>query len=259
MENVDPILQKFPIVAELGATLSGTRFAVVVDEAHSSQSGEAVKDLKAVLSGQTGDAALAAAEKADAQNEAGTNDAQDELADLLEKSVAARGKQGNLSFFAFTATPKHRTLMLFGEKPADPDGPNRPFHLYSMRQAIEEGFILDVLANYTTYKTYYRLANGLGGEDPELPKGKAASALARWVSLHPTNIDDERHADAGTDCRDARRIRPAVPAADDRALPGTRSRWPTPNSRRAATPPPWLWRSRSRPVRPPRSPRCSNC
>ena len=181
-------LQKFPIVAELGATLSGTRFAVVVDEAHSSQSGEAVKDLKAVLSGQTGDAALSAAEKAEAHAEAGAHDAQDELADLLEKSVAARGKQTNLSFFAFTATPKHRTLMLFGEKASEADQPNRPFHLYSMRQAIEEGFILDVLANYTTYKTYYRLANGLGGDDPELPKGKAASALARWVSLHPTNI-----------------------------------------------------------------------
>ncbi len=181
-------LQKFPIVAELGAKLSGTRFAVVVDEAHSSQSGEAVKDLKAVLSGQTGDAALTAAEKADGQSEASTQDAQDQLADLLEKSTAARGKQGNLSFFAFTATPKHRTLMLFGEQPAEPDQPNRPFHLYSMRQAIEEGFILDVLANYATYKTYYRLANGLGGDDPELPKGKAASALARWVSLHPTNI-----------------------------------------------------------------------
>ena len=184
-------LQKFPIVAELGAELSGTRFAVVVDEAHSSQSGEAVKDLKAVLSGQTGAAALTAAEKADGETEAGNSDSQDQLADLLDKSVAARGKQANLSFFAFTATPKHRTLMLFGEKPAEPsqsDQPNRPFHLYSMRQAIEEGFILDVLANYTTYKTYYRLANGLGGEDPDLPKGKAASALARWVSLHPTNI-----------------------------------------------------------------------
>jgi type I restriction enzyme R subunit len=180
-------LQKFPVVAQGATELAGTRFAVIVDEAHSSQSGEAAKDLKAVLSGKTGEQALAAAEDADAATEAAERDVED----LLAESVAARGRQPNLTFFAFTATPKHKTLSLFGERLLDAAGEERhvPFHLYSMRQAIEEGFILDVLANYTTYATYYRLANGLGpGEDPQLPKGKAASALARWVSLHPTNI-----------------------------------------------------------------------
>jgi type I restriction enzyme R subunit len=180
-------LQKFSVVAQAATELAGTRFAVIVDEAHSSQSGEAAKDLKAVLGDLTGDAALTAAEKAtmDAEAEEVT------VEDLLAASVAARGRQSNLTFFAFTATPKHKTLELFGERVADADGTERllPFHLYSMRQAIQEGYILDVLANYTTYSTYYRLANGLGvGEDPELPKGKAASALARFVSLHPTNL-----------------------------------------------------------------------
>lgn len=183
-------LQKFPVVAQSATELAGTRFAVIVDEAHSSQSGEAAKDLKAVLAGKTGDTALEAAAEAEEAEEAAAGDGQDLLAALLEKSVAARGKQENLTFFAFTATPKHKTLSLFGELVKTPDGEERyvAFHLYSMRQAIEEKFILDVLASYTTYKTYYRLANGLSSEDPELPKGKAASALARFVSLHPTNL-----------------------------------------------------------------------
>ena len=179
-------LQKFPVVAESATNLAGTRFAVIVDEAHSSQSGEASKELKKVLSGMTGDAALTAAEDAESSGTV-EKDAEDQLAE----SVAARGKQQNLTFFAFTATPKAKTLELFGEAYTAPDGEDkrRAFHLYSMRQAIEEGFILDVLASYTTYKTYYRLANGLApADDPELPKGKAASALARYVSLHPTNL-----------------------------------------------------------------------
>ena len=184
-------LQKFPVVAESATNLAGTRFAVIVDEAHSSQSGEAAKDLKKVLSGMTGDAALVAAEVAESSGPV-EKDAEDQLADsVLAQSVAARGKQKNLTFFAFTATPKAKTLELFGESYIAPDGDSKrkAFHLYSMRQAVEEGFILDVLANYTTYKTYYRLANGLApSDDPELPKGKAASALARYVSLHPTNL-----------------------------------------------------------------------
>lgn len=183
-------LQKFPVVAQTAVTLSGSRFAVIVDEAHSSQSGEAAKDLKAVLAGKSGDAALEAAAQADEAAEVAAGDSEDQLAELLERSALTRGRQENLTFFAFTATPKHKTLSLFGELVMQPDGSERfeAFHLYSMRQAIEEGFILDVLANYTTYKTYYRLANGLSSEDPELPKGKAASALARFVSLHPTNL-----------------------------------------------------------------------
>ena len=102
--------------------------------------------------------------------------------------MASRGVQPNLSFFAFTATPKHKTLEVFGR--ADQGGKPRPFHLYSMRQAIEEGFILDVLQHYTTYKTFYRLAKA-GEGDPDVDKGKARSALARYVSLHPYNISQK--------------------------------------------------------------------
>lgn len=179
-------LQKFPVVAQTATALSGARFAVIVDEAHSSQTGEAVKDLKAVLAGTTGEDSLQAAEQAEAKAEQAVTDTED----LLLASARARGSQGNLSFFAFTATPKAKTLERFGERSVDPSGDERfvPFHLYSMRQAIAEGFILDVLASYTTYATYYRLANGLGAEDVEVPKGKALSALARFVSLHPTNL-----------------------------------------------------------------------
>ncbi|MBD2759639.1 type I restriction endonuclease subunit R [Yimella sp. cx-573] len=178
-------LQKFPVVAEQATQLAGARFAVIADEAHSSQTGEAATDLKAILSGLTGDKALAAAESAEAAEEA-KPDTQDKLAERAK----ARGKQPNLSFFAFTATPKQKTLETFGERVPDPaakDGVRlEPFHLYSMRQAVEEGFVLDVLKNYLTYAVYYRLANGLRGEDPELPKGKAAASLARFASLHPS-------------------------------------------------------------------------
>ena len=96
--------------------------------------------------------------------------------------MAKRGRQPNISFFAFTATPKYKTLEVFGRPGAD--GKPEPFHLYSMRQAIEEGFILDVLKNYTTYKTYYRLIKSIE-DDPEVDKRKAARALARFMSLHP--------------------------------------------------------------------------
>lgn len=176
-------LQKFPIVAEAATQLQGSRFAVIADEAHSSQTGEAAKDLKAVLTGLHSDEALTAAEGAD-------EDETPDLQDLLADSVKARGGHDNLSFFAFTATPKQKTLALFGEVELAPELPSGvrhvPFHLYSMRQAIDEGFVLDVLATYLTYGTYYRLANGLSGADPEVPKGRAAAALARFVSLHPS-------------------------------------------------------------------------
>ena len=120
-------LQKFPVVAQGATDLAGTRFAVIVDEAHSSQSGDAAKDLKAVLTGLSREEALRAAEQADATAEAAGTD----LQDLLEQSVAARGRQANLTFFAFTATPKHKTLALFGETVTDEAGEQRhvPFHL----------------------------------------------------------------------------------------------------------------------------------
>ena len=176
-------LQKFPVVAQAATELAGSRFAVIIDEAHSSTTGEAMKELKAVLG--AGDAALEAFEWAEQAAEESVVDAED----VVEASMAARGKQSNLAFFAFTATPKPKTLELFGETVQGPDGQmvKAPFHTYSMRQAIEERFIMDVLANYTTYDTYYKLANA-GSDDPSVPVGKASAALARFVSLHPTNL-----------------------------------------------------------------------
>jgi type I restriction enzyme, R subunit len=179
-------IQTFPVVAKSATELAGTRFAIIVDEAHSGQSGDTAKDLKLVLGGGTTADALQAAEEFDSINAP----IEDNFEDLLEKSVLARGKAENITFFAFTATPKSKTLELFGEKiiSATGDPVYVAFHQYSMKQAIEEQYILDVLKNYTTYKTYYKLANELGVDDVEVPKGKAASALARYASLHPTNL-----------------------------------------------------------------------
>ncbi len=179
-------IQTFPVVAKSATELAGTRFAIIVDEAHSGQSGDTAKDLKLVLGGGNTADALQAAEEFDSMNAP----VEDSFEDMLEKSVAARGKADNITFFAFTATPKSKTLELFGEKvtSAKGDPVYVPFHQYSMKQAIEENYILDVLKNYTTYKTYYRLANNLGAGDLEIPKGKGASALARYASLHPTNL-----------------------------------------------------------------------
>ena len=169
-------LQKFPFVTDKVGDLPDRRYAVIVDEAHSSQSGETATELKGVL------AANAIKKKAKEEAEAhGLTDSEEEILRMMAK----RGKQPNISFFAFTATPKYKTLEVFGVP--GPDGKPRPFHLYSMRQAIEEGFILDVLRNYTTYKTYYRLVKAIA-DDPQVSKSKAAKALARFMSLHPHNI-----------------------------------------------------------------------
>ncbi len=179
-------IQTFPVVAKSATELAGSRFAVIVDEAHSGQSGETAKEMKLVLGGGTNTDALQAAEEFDSQNQVIENS----FEELLEKSILARGKSENVTFFAFTATPKSKTLEMFGEKIVGDDGESRyvAFHQYSMKQAIEENYILDVLKSYTTYKTYYKLANNLGSENLEVPKGKAASALARYASLHPTNL-----------------------------------------------------------------------
>jgi type I restriction enzyme R subunit len=173
-------LQKFPVIAnEIGA-LPGKRFAVIVDEAHSSQSGESTKSLKAVLA--TGSLEEAEREEAAAQ----TPEEERESAVLAE--MERRGRLPNLSTFAFTATPKPRTLELFGRKRAD--GKFEPFHLYSMRQAIEEGFILDVLANYTTYTAYWRLLKKIE-TDPRYDKRKAEYLLKSFVELHPHAIAEK--------------------------------------------------------------------
>jgi type I restriction enzyme R subunit len=169
-------LQKFPFILEKIGELPARKYAVIVDEAHSSQGGEGVKKLKEVLSSKS----LEEAEKDEAYTGL-EEDAEDEI----RKSMLARGKQDNLSFFGFTATPKPKTIEVFGTMGVN--GKPEPFHLYSMKQAIEEGFILDVLKNYTTYKTYYKLSKEIEA-DPKVNKKKAARAIGRFMSLHPHNL-----------------------------------------------------------------------
>lgn len=167
-------VQKFPFILDQIGELQASKYAVIIDEAHSSQGGETAKKMKQVLTANT----LEDAEIEDASDE-------ETVEDNIRQSMMARGKQDNLSFYAFTATPKPKTLEVFGV-PNVEDKP-MPFHLYSMRQAIEEGFILDVLKGYTTYKTYFRITKKIE-DDPELDKKKANQAIARFLSLHPHNL-----------------------------------------------------------------------
>ena len=178
-------LQKFPFVLDKLADSKARNYAVVVDEAHSSQSGVAAKELRAALTkGQDADAVLIEAEREEQEEEAAERDGEDRMV----AAVAGRGRQENISFFAFTATPKAKTLELFGQKEEFTNGTRYvPFHLYSMRQAIDEGFILDVLSNYTTYKTYWKIEKKIE-DDPQHDKSRAKAAIARFVSLHPTNL-----------------------------------------------------------------------
>ena len=160
-------LQKFPVISEAVSAVKGHRFAVLIDEAHSSQSGEGAKHLKQTLS-----AGLEDAEAEDAS--------EFDLEDVVANEVKTRGRQDHLSYFAFTATPKDKTLELFGRRGAD--GEFHPFHTYTMRQAIEERFILDVLKNYTTFARYFKLATAVD-EDEEVERSKAVRALTSYVDL----------------------------------------------------------------------------
>jgi len=177
-------IQTFPFalkaVQELAAT-EGKRFAVIADEAHSSQTGESASKLKQLLSAEE------LKELADG-GEVGADDI------MLAANMSARAGAGGVTYVAFTATPKAKTLELFGRRP-DPEQPaseqNKPapFHVYSMRQAIEEGFILDVLRNYTSYKTAFKLAhNGQELSSEEVDGSEALKGIMRWVKLHPYNI-----------------------------------------------------------------------
>ena len=182
-------LQKFPVVLKQGTDLPGRRYAVIVDEAHSSQTGENVKDLKLVLGHADPEQELAVAETMDSASAASgapAGEPPDPVADALEAGARARGRQRNISFFAFTATPKGRTLEQFGRL-SPVTGKHEAFHLYTMRQAIEEGFILDVLASYTTYKTYWNIERTTP-DDPAYDTAKAKAAIARFVSLHEHNL-----------------------------------------------------------------------
>ena len=180
-------IQTFPFalkaVQELAAT-QGKRFAVIADEAHSSQTGEAAGKLKQVLSAQ---------ELQDLAD-GGEVGIEDILAAQMSAKAGMAGTASAVTYVAFTATPKAKTLELFGrrpnpDQPAGPDNLPAPFHVYSMRQAIEEGFILDVLKNYTSYKLAFKLAhNGKEWDDKEVERSEALKGLMRWVRLHPYNI-----------------------------------------------------------------------
>lgn len=175
-------IQTFPFVLkaiENSVNLRARRYAIIADEAHSSQSGRTANELRAVLSKYA--------------NEDGDDEAPLTVEDVLLAGVEARRVSPNLSYYAFTATPKAKTLELFGRRP-EPDAPPsrvnkpRPFHIYSMRQAIEEHFILDVLRNYTSYKVAWQLAQKIADADKEVDAKKASVRLGQWVRLHDYNI-----------------------------------------------------------------------
>lgn len=186
LENSQPIIivtiQTFPFVLkaiENSVSLKERNYAIIADEAHSSQSGSTARQLKEVLMVDSKD-----------EDEELTSE------DILDATVASRRASDNLSYFAFTATPKTKTLELFGRVP-NPDEPpsitNKPeaFHVYSMRQAIEENFILDVLKNYTNYKVAYNLALKIQEQDQEVESKKAKVKLNQWVRLHDHNISQK--------------------------------------------------------------------
>ena len=190
LEQSQPIvivtIQTFPFVLaaiEDTVTLKERRYAIIADEAHSSQSGTTARKLKEVLT-------------TDQKQPAGEEEGEQEAAsseDIIAATVASRRASPNLSYYAFTATPKSKTLELFGRLPNPEEPPsktNKPeaFHVYSMRQAIEEGYILDVLKNYTNYKVAYNLAQKVASADTEVDSKKAKVKLNQWVRLHDYNI-----------------------------------------------------------------------
>jgi type I restriction enzyme R subunit len=187
LEGSQPIIivtiQTFPHVLkaiENSVSLKERNYVVIADEAHSSQTGSTARQLKEVL-------------MMDAK---GGDDEELTTEDILDAAVASRRASKNLSYLAFTATPKTKTLELFGRLPKPDEAPsktNKPeaYHVYSMRQAIEEGFILDVLKNYTNYKVAYNLAMKIAGSDEEVESKKAKVKLNQWVRLHDYNISQK--------------------------------------------------------------------
>lgn len=186
LESSQPIIivtiQTFPFVLraiENSTSLKERNYAVIADEAHSSQSGSTARQLKEVLM----------------TDEAG-DDTELTSEDILDATIAARRGSANLNYYAFTATPKAKTLELFGrlpkpELPASKQNKPEAFHVYSMRQAIEEGFILDVLKNYTNYQVAYQLAQKIEAADQEVDSKKAKVKLSQWVRLHEYNISQK--------------------------------------------------------------------
>ena len=174
-------LQKFPVIYQEVDKANGRNYAVIVDEAHSSQTGSSAMKLKAALA-DTEEALREYAEFEEKQAE------EIDPEDKLVREMIIHGRHKNLSFFAFTATPKGTTLEMFGTE--DENGSFHPFHVYSMRQAIEEGFILDVLQNYMTYDTCFKIAKTIP-DNPEVPGSRAAKVIRRFEELHPYNISQK--------------------------------------------------------------------
>lgn len=174
-------LQKFPVIYK-EVQAGNNSFAVIIDEAHSSQTGDAARKLKRALADT--EKILEEYAEMEYEEESKKKDNEDKLLDEL----AAQGVHENMSFFAFTATPKDKTLNMFGWK--DENGRYHPYHIYSMRQAIEEGFILDVLKNYMTYKMYYKIVKSIL-DDPELDTVAGVNAIRNYETLHPHNISQK--------------------------------------------------------------------
>ena len=174
-------LQKFPVIYQEVENTKGKGFAIIVDEAHSSQTGSSAIKLKTALA----DTEEALREYAEIEGMA-----EDEIDrnDKLLQEMIVHGKHKNLSFFAFTATPKGQTLEMFGTEYSD--GSFHPFHIYSMKQAIQEGFIMDVLQNYMTYHTCFKIAKTIS-ENPDVPASRAAKVIRRFEELHPYNISQK--------------------------------------------------------------------
>lgn len=174
-------LQKFPVIYSEVENAKGKNFAVIVDEAHSSQTGQSAIKLKTALV----DTEKALREYAEIEGKA---EEELDLNDKLLQEMIVHGKHKNLSFFAFTATPKAQTLEMFGTEYKD--GSFHPFHIYSMKQAIEEGFIMDVLQNYMTYNTCFKIAKTIP-DNPDVPASRAAKVIRRFEDLHPYNISQK--------------------------------------------------------------------
>lgn len=171
--------QKFPFVLEKLNKVKGRTFAIIIDEAHSSQTGESAKKVKEVLTTNPDEAA---------KQEAAIEESEQDLIDRIEEEMRTRGPHENLSYYAFTATPKKKTLRLFGTPLSGDD--YVPFHVYSMKQAIEEGFILDVLKNYTTYDRYFRIIK-TASQDKIVEGKKASRVLMKYVDTHSLNLQNK--------------------------------------------------------------------
>lgn len=165
-------IQKFPYISDTISSIGDRTFGVIIDEVHSSQSGETSKEMKKTLS------------KLKIEEEEGVFD----MEDYIREEIKSRGQQDHISFFGFTGTPKEKTLEVFGRK--NENGEFVPFHTYSMRQSISEGFTLDVLRNYTTYKRYFKLKQ-TSGEDIELPSSEGKKELVKFVDSHEITIRDK--------------------------------------------------------------------